>query len=236
MITGMKINSLPEQKVLIDCYQVSAFGFNRCSSLYVTDVDSGQLVHKLHFKKDEQLYSMARLNNWQVLCISASSDMTSYTIYVLTLPKFTFEELYCITDIVSELEYEVAFPYAVFLYRNSSSDYCYCKIQLTNGTVSSRVLESIRCELILISVRFSTDLGSFMCFSFGKCPFKKYLIYYSFDKEQITTLKRFSNIKLSFHTYLAFEWNEENVVVVPMRKNKRYRLTFDHDVPLLIEG
>ena len=110
----MKINSLPEQKVLIDCYQVSAFGFDRCSSLYVTDVDSGQLVHKLHFKRDEQLYSMARLNNWQVLCISASSDMTSYTIYVLTLPKFTFEELYCITDIVSELEYEVAFPYAVF--------------------------------------------------------------------------------------------------------------------------
>ena len=110
----MKINSLPEQKVLIDCYQVSAFGFDRYSSLYVTDVDSGQLVHKLHFKKDEQLYSMARLNNWQVLCISASSDMTSYTIYVLTLPKFTFEELYCITDIVSELEYEVAFPYAVF--------------------------------------------------------------------------------------------------------------------------
>ena len=93
VITGMKINSLPEQKVLIDCYQVSAFGFDRCSSLYVTDVDSGQLVHKLHFKKDEQLYSMARLNNWQVLCISASSDMTSYTIYVLTLPKFTFEEL-----------------------------------------------------------------------------------------------------------------------------------------------
>ena len=103
MITGMKINSLPEQKVLIDCYQVSAFGFDRCSSLYVTDVDSGQLVHKLHFKRDEQLYSMARLNNWQVLCISASSDMTSYTIYVLTLPKFTFEELYCITDIVLSL-------------------------------------------------------------------------------------------------------------------------------------
>lgn len=57
---------------------------------------------------------MARLNNWQVLCISASSDMTRYTIYVLTLPKFTFEELYCITDISSELEYDVAFPYAIF--------------------------------------------------------------------------------------------------------------------------
>lgn len=162
--------------------------------------------------------------------------MTSYTIYVLTLPKFTFEALYCITDISSELEYDVAFPYAVFLYCNSSSDYCYCKIQLDNGTVSLKVLEAIRCELILISVRFSTDLKSFMCFSFGKCPFKKYLIYYSFDKEQLTTLKRFSNIKLSFHTYLAFEWNEENVVVVPMRKNKRYCLTFDNDVPLLIEG
>lgn len=51
MITGMKINSLPEQKVLIDCYQVSVFEFDRCSSLYVTDVDSGQLVRKLHFKK-----------------------------------------------------------------------------------------------------------------------------------------------------------------------------------------
>ena len=216
--------------------EVEAYGYVVSSSdtaLFVRDMDRKGTVFYKTLPVGEEVYSICALEGQSVLCVSVNWEVREYAVYTLCLTDFLFKSICRFSD-VFDLDYDVTANCAGFLYRNMNDQYIYCNVDFGKGKVDSRILPFIDRDLIFLSVRFSNDLDSFLCFAFSPHAFHRDLIYISCACNRLFVLKSYWQHKINMLTYFRFEWKEDNTIIVPLRKKTQYyQLSLPSDQPVL---